>query len=520
MHSYSWETRVPSPHPPSDRNIRNILIVGGGSAGWMAAAALANQLSGTVDITLIESDEIGTVGVGEATIPPIKMFNQQLGLNERDFIVATQGSFKLGIEFVNWSRKGANYIHPFGTYGAQFDSVPLHYHWLRQRALGHDIPLEELSLGAQLARHMKFLAPSGDPRMIQSTIDYAYHFDAGLYARFLRAYAAARGVTRVEGKIVNVVQHSESGHIARVTLDDGTTLSADLFIDCSGFRGLLIGETLGSAFVDWSHWLPCDRAQAVPCDFGADGRAPFTPYTRSTAHEAGWQWRIPLQNRIGNGHVYVSNFISDDEAATTLLANIDGRPLADPRPLKFKAGHRREFWKGNCVALGLASGFLEPLESTSLHLMQSSIARLIALFPDRDFHPALAREFNRVTTEEYESTRDFIILHYKATQRNDSALWRYTAAMEVPDSLAWKMEHWQRFGRLVSKGPELFQNASWLAVYTGQDIWPDRYDPTADHRPRVDASARLEGLRRVIREVVDAAPDHKDFIANHCAAFG
>lgn len=502
----------------SNRNIRSILIVGGGSAGWMAAAALANQLSGGVSITLVESDEIGTVGVGEATIPPIKMFNQQLGINEREFVEATQGSFKLGIEFVDWSRKGASYIHPFGTYGAQFDSVPLHYHWLRQRALGNDIPIEQLSLGCQLARGNKFLPPSGDARMIQSTSDYAYHFDAGLYARFLRHYAETRGVTRVEGKIVDVTRMSESGYIASLTLDNGATLEADFFIDCSGFRALLIGQTLGSDFVDWSHWLPCDSAQAVPCDFGANHEAPFTPYTRSTARAAGWQWRIPLQHRIGNGHVYVSNFISDDEAAATLMNNLDGRPLTDPRPLRFKAGHRREFWKGNCVALGLASGFLEPLESTSLHLMQSSIARLITLFPNRDFHPAVIAEFNRVTREEYETTRDFIILHYKATTRDDSELWRYTSSMQIPDSLAWKMEHWKSFGRLASKGPELFQNASWLAVYTGQEIWPDLYDPTADYRPQVDAAARLEGIRRVIREVTEAAPTHSAFIAHHCPA--
>lgn len=500
------------------RNIRSILIVGGGSAGWMAAAALANQFGDTIKITLVESDEIGTVGVGEATIPPIKLFNQQLGINEREFIEATQGSFKLGIEFVDWSHLGASYIHPFGTYGAQFDSVPLHYHWLRQRALGNDIPIELLSLGCQLARALKFLPPSGDGRMIQSTSDYAYHFDAGLYARFLRHYAEKRGVFRMEGKIVDVTRNGESGHISAVTLENGSTLEADFFIDCSGFRALLIGETLDSDFVDWSHWLPCDRAQAVPCDFGEHGEAPFTPYTRSTARTAGWQWRIPLQHRIGNGHVYVSDFISDDEAAATLLNTLDGRALASPRPLKFKAGHRREFWKANCVALGLASGFLEPLESTSLHMMQSSIARLISLFPDRDFHPAIIAEFNRVTTEEYESTRDFLILHYKATMRDDSELWRYTSAMAVPDSLAWKMEHWKSFGRLVSKGPELFQNASWLAVYTGQEIWPDRYDPTADHRPQVDAAARLEGIRDVIREVADAAPSHADFIARHCAA--
>ncbi|OYU15964.1 MAG: tryptophan halogenase [Alphaproteobacteria bacterium PA4] len=499
--------------PAGDRAIRTIAIVGGGSAGWMAAAALSRALGAAIRIDLIESDEIGTVGVGEATIPPIKLFNQQLGIDEAEFMRATQASFKLGIEFVNWGQQGQRYFHPFGTYGAEFDTVPLHQHWLRQRALGQAPPLDDLSMAWAAARRNRFAPPARDPRLVQSTFDYAYHFDAGLYAAFLRRQSEARGVVRHEGRIASVSRHPETGHVAGVTLGDGRTLAADFWVDCSGFRGLLIAGALGTPDEDWSHWLPCDRALAVPSE-----RGDFTPYTRSTAHSAGWQWRIPLQHRTGNGYVYCSRHISDDEAAATLLANLDGRPLADPRPLRFVTGRRAQAWRGNVVAIGLAAGFMEPLESTSLHLVQSGLQRLIALFPDRDCDPLVSAEFNSLTRTEWERIRDFLILHYHLNSRTDAALWRDCAAMPIPDTLAHKIAHFGAWGRLVSDGPELFLNPSWLAVHIGQGHVPRAHAPIVDTRDGVDAARHLAGLARVMAEAAEAMPTHADFVATHCAA--
>jgi tryptophan halogenase len=497
-----------------ERNIRRVCIVGGGSAGWMAAAALSNTLRGACRVDLVESDEIGIVGVGEATIPPIRMFNQSLGLDENDFIRATQGSFKLGIEFVDWARIGHRYFHPFGPFAADFDAVPLHHYWLRARAQGDTFPLDDYSMAWAAAARGRFDRPIPDRRMIQSTYDYAYHFDAGLYGRYLRSYSEKKGVTRHEGKVVDVRLRGEDGFVERLVLDDGREIEADLFIDCSGFRGLLIGQALGIGYEDWTRWLPCDRAMAVPCAHGGG----FTPFTRSTARSAGWQWRIPLQHRIGNGYVYSSRHISDDEAAATLLANLDGEALADPRPLRFTAGRRDIFWEKNTVALGLASGFMEPLESTSLHLVQSAVTRLLALWPDRDFDPLGIAEFNRITIEEYERIRDFLILHYHLTERDDSPLWHECAAMSVPEPLQYKIDHFRRYGRLVATGPELFQNPSWLAVHIGQFNWPLRYDPLVDERSEVDAGAILAGIRRVAAEAAEAMPTHQAFIDRHCKA--
>jgi tryptophan halogenase len=496
------------------RNIGRVAIVGGGSAGWMAAAALANALRGNVAIDLVESDEIGIVGVGEATIPPIKLFNQSLGIDEADFLRATQGSFKLGIRFLDWARLGHDYFHPFGSFGAEFDSVPLHQYWLRARARGDETPLQDYSMAWAAASRGRFERPTADRRMIQSTFDYAYHFDAGLYGRYLRAYAEARGVVRHEGRVVEAVCDAETGHVARLVLADGRTIEADLFVDCSGFRGLLIEQALGTGYEDWSEWLPCDRAVALPCALGGA----FTPYTRSTARAAGWQWRIPLQHRIGNGYVYASRYLSDDEAAATLLANLDGAPLAEPRLLRFATGRRRLFWNGNVVALGLAAGFMEPLESTSLHLVQTGITRLLALWPDGDFDPLAAREYNRITAEEHERIRDFLILHYKLTTRDDSPLWRACRDMPVPEALQYKIDHFRSAGRLVSEGPELFQNPSWLAVQIGQMNWPARYDPLVDARSHVDADALLAGIRQVAARAAEAMPPHAAFVARHCRA--
>jgi tryptophan 7-halogenase len=499
--------------------IERVLVVGGGSAGWMCAAALVNALGRGCQVHLVESDEIGIVGVGEATIPPIRMFNRSLGIDENDFLRATQGSFKLGIRFVDWARQGHAYFHPFGTFGSEFDSVPLYHHWLKARANGAAGPLDDYSMAWAAAARGRFDQPQRDPRLIQSTFDYAYHFDAALYGRYLRGYAEAKGAVRHEGRIADVRLDGESGRVAAVRLADGREIAADLFIDCSGFRGLLIEGALATGYEDWSHWLPCDRAMAVPSahgDAGAGGG--FTPYTRSTARAAGWQWRIPLQHRVGNGYVYCSRFLSDDEAAATLLANLDGAPLADPRPLRFVTGRRRLFWNRNVVAIGLASGFMEPLESTSIHLVQSAITRLLALWPDRAMDPLGPAEYNRLTIEEYERIRDFLILHYKLTQRRDSPLWRACADMEVPEGLAYRIDQFRRLGRLVSPGYELFQNASWLAVHIGQFNTPVRYDPLVDARTHVDGPHYLAAIARAAAEAAEAMPDHAAYIARHCRA--
>ncbi len=498
--------------PPSERQIRRIVIVGGGSAGWMAAAALSAAIGKGCAITVVESDEIGTVGVGEATIPPIKVFNRMVGIDESEFLKRTQGSFKLGIDFVDWAKTGQRYFHPFGPHGIQFDLAPLHQHWLRQRGQPGAAPLDDYSMAWAAARLGRFDKPSRDPQSLLSSFDYAYHFDATLYARLLREVSEGRGVVRVEGKISHAALRPGDGFLTKVCLTDGREIEGDLFIDCSGFRGLLIEETLHTGYEDWSHWLPCNRAMAVPCATVAEP----TPYTRSTARAAGWQWRIPLQHRTGNGYVYSSEFISDDQAATVLLENLDGKALAEPRALRFTTGRRKRSWNRNVVALGLASGFMEPLESTSLHLVQSGISRLLALFPDRDFAPLVIEEYNRIAANECERIRDFLILHYKLTERSDAPLWRYCAAMAIPDTLQYKIDHFRRFGRLVTEGMELFGNASWLAVHIGQLNLPERHDPLLDLR--ADGAAMLAQQRQAIARAAQDMPTHAAYIRKHCAA--
>lgn len=500
--------------PDKNNNLRSIAVIGGGTAGWMSAAALANALQGDCKVTLVESEMIGTIGVGEATIPPIRLFNQRLGIDEYEFMQYTQGTYKLGIQFVDWARKGHHYFHPFGPFGADFDMVPLHDFWLQARANGDTSSLDELSMAWAAASSCKFDRPTSDPRMVQSTYDYAYQFDAGLYAGFLRNYAEKRGVVRVEGKISDVELHAESGNIEKVVLDDGRSVAADFYIDCTGFRGLLIEDALDTGYEDWTHWLPCDRAAAVQCEHGGE----LTPYTRSTAHEAGWQWRIPLQHRIGNGYVYCSQYINDDDATNKLLGNLEGVPITDPRVLRFTTGRRKKFWNRNCVAIGLSAGFMEPLESTSIHLIQTAITRFLALFPDRNLDELAIAEFNRVTQTEYETVRDFLILHYCATERDDTELWRYCASMSIPDTLRYKIDHFRAYGRLVSPGIELFQNPNWLAVLIGQFVTPERYSPLVDERSNTDGAERLASLRRVMREAAAVMPDHRDYLDKHCKA--
>jgi tryptophan halogenase len=495
--------------------IKNIVIVGGGTAGWMTATALATVLRGRYNIRLVESDEIGIVGVGEATIPMIQRFNQVAGIDEAEFMKATQGSYKLGIEFVNWGKLGERYIHGFGILGQDLWTVRFDQYWQRLNKLGKARPLDEYSITRMAARHNKFLPPRRDlPNSPLADIAYAYHFDASLYARYLRSVSEQRGVRRTEGKVMRVSQRADDGHVDAIVMENGESIEGDLFIDCSGFRGLLIEGALQTGYEDWSHWLPCDRALAVPCE----SVAPLTPYTRATAHRAGWQWRIPLQHRTGNGHVYCSAFMEDQEAQDILMANLDGKPLAEPRQVKFRTGMRKLGWNKNVVAIGLSSGFLEPLESTSIHLIQSSIARLISFFPDRGFNPLEVAEYNRQSRFEYERIRDFVILHYKVNQRDDSDFWKQCAAMPVPDSLQQKIDLFQARGRVVRFDNELFAEAGWLQVMHGQNLQAAGYDPLADLLPLEEMEKYLESIRDVIGQCVEHMPDHAAYIAQHCAA--
>lgn len=491
----------------ADRALRRIVVAGGGSAGWMAAASLANALRGGCSVELVESDEIGTVGVGEATIPPIKLFLQGLGIDEATLMRETGATAKLGIQFVDWTREGDSYFHPFGTYGIGFDPVPFHHWWLRERRRGGGGRLEAYSTAAALAERGRFAHPSADPRSVMSTFDYAYHLDAGLFARMLRTYSEARGVVRTEGRIADV-ELDAAGSVAALRLADGRRVAGDFFIDCTGFGSLLLGRALQVPFEDWSGWLPCDRAVAVGCA----PTGPRDPYTRSTAHPAGWRWRIPLQHRIGNGLVFCAEHLSEDAAHGVLLGALEGEALGEPRVLRFTTGRRRAFWRGNCLALGLAAGFMEPLESTSLHLVQTGIARFLALFPNRDPDPLAAAEYDRLTGEEYERIRDFLILHYHANQRCDGEFWRGRRDMAIPPSLAYRIDQFRAGARLVAYGSELFQNANWLSVLVGQDVPPERWAPLVDQRPHVPAAARLASLADAVAGAAGAAPPHQAWL--------
>jgi tryptophan halogenase len=498
-----------------ENRIRSIVIVGGGTAGWMTAAALGKVLGPDyADITLVESDAIGIVGVGEATIPQINTYNRMLGINEDEFVRRTQGSFKLGIEFVNWGRRGHRYFHPFGHYGINMQGLSFHAFWLRLKMLGMAPDLDDFSLNATASRRNKFMRPIDAGNSPLSEIAYAFQFDASLYSRYLRSIAEGFGVVRREGRIVNVNQRGEDGFIESVDLEDGGRIGGELFIDCSGFRGLLIEQTLEAGFVDWSHWLPCDRAMVVPCASVEE----FTPYTRSTALDAGWQWRIPLQHRIGNGYVYCSDYISDDEATAALLENLDGEPLAEPRQVRFTTGHRRRYWDKNCVAIGLSSGFMEPLESTSIWMIQTGISRLLSNFPDRNFAQVDIDRYNRILVQETEYIRDFLVLHYKATERDDKPFWDYCRNMDIPERLQEKMDVYANTGRCFREGEELFNDTSWFAVLTGQCGDPRSYDPVAEMMSVAETQDRLDQIRTTILNSADYMPGHREFIEKHCAA--
>ena len=498
-----------------NNHIRDIVIVGGGTAGWMTAAAMVRILKGDYRIRLVESDDIGIIGVGEASIPHIATFNSILRIDEDEFLRATQGTFKLGIEFVNWGGIGDRYVHGFGKLGPQLDGLPFHHFWLRQFQEGKAAPLEKYSINTAAAQQAKFMkAPTDMPGSPLSEIVPAYHFDASLYSRFLRGLAEKDGVVRTEGKVAQVIQRPEDGFIEAVVMESGEKISGDLFVDCSGLRGLLIEQTLKAGYQDWSHWMPCDRAIAVPCS----SVEPLIPMTRATAHSAGWQWRIPLQHRIGNGHVYSSRFMESDEATSILLNNLDGKQLADPRYISYVPGRRNKVWVKNCVAIGLAAGFFEPIESTNIHLIQTGILRMLTMFPRAGFDEADIAEANAQAQTEYERIRDFIILHYKATERDDSPFWNYCRTMAIPDSLQHKMDLYRSNGRLSRAELDLFGEVSWLQVMHGQRIRAKSHHPFADVRPASEVAEFLGNVETVVQKCVDFMPTHAAFIRQYCAA--
>jgi tryptophan 7-halogenase len=492
----------------SDRRIRQIAIVGGGTAGWMAAAGLSKSLDGLgIQIRLIEAPQLGSIGVGEATIPPIMDFIRQLGVAEDDLVREVKATYKLGIGYRDWTRPGHFYFHPFGPTGPGIGSIPFQAYWLKMFLAGGAAPLEDYSIQAVAAAEGRFTRPVHAPNTPLNKITYALHFDASSFARYLRRFAEARGVQRTEGEVRRVSIHSGTGFIESITLDSGESIAADLFLDCSGFRGLLIQEALECGYEDWSHWLPCDRALVIHTEPAA---AP-PPYTLVTARDAGWQWRIPLQHRNGNGYVYSSAFSNSDSAETTLLSNLDGRTIGTPTSLRFTPGRRRKTWSGNVVALGLAAGFLEPLEATSIYLIQRGIAMLLRFFPDRDFAAADIDRYNRVLELEFSRVRDFLLMHYTQTERT-GAFWDHCRSIPLTDTLLEKIELFRSHGRILREDAELFPVMSWLSVMVGQNIIPQRYDPLVDSLEPHKIHSRLEELRTAIRRCVDSMPAHWDFI--------
>ncbi|GGY73539.1 tryptophan halogenase [Cellvibrio zantedeschiae] len=489
--------------------IEKIVIVGGGTAGWMAASALSQYLKDKpVSVQLVESDVIGTVGVGEATVPGIKYFNRQLGIGERDFINATQATFKLGIEFKDWYTKGSSFFHPFADYGMPINGQSFYQHWLQLHKNGYEGALESFCLSTQMALENRFSLPDAEPASPLTRYNYAYHFDAFLYAKFLREYAEARGVQRIEGMISSVTLDEHSGFVKDVVLASGQVVAGELFIDCSGFKALLIEGALRTGYEDWSHWLPCNSAVAMQTE---NAEAPV-PYTCSTAREAGWQWKIPLQHRAGNGYVYCDKYISDQEAIDTLRKHASGRALTEPRVIKFTTGVRKQFWNKNCVALGLASGFLEPLESTSISLIQTGIDKLLNHFPDADFSPELRDEANRLNLLEYARLRDFLILHYKANKRGDTQFWLDVQSMDIPEMLAEKIKRFRADGTLITYDQETFQDASWLSMYNGFKIIPNQTSISLSGTERDSLARMLEKMKSAIAGGVGYAPLHHEFL--------
>jgi tryptophan halogenase len=486
--------------------IQKVVIAGGGTAGWMAAASLGKLIGKTLDITLVESDEIGTVGVGEATIPTLLTLHELLKIKEQDFVTAIQGTFKLGISFEGWRDVGEDYIHSFGWTGKDSWAAGFQHFWLKGKKMG---------ISEEFGKYCKEWAAAKRNRFAvlpNQGLNYAYHFDASLYAKFLRGIAEEHGVVRQEGKIQEVIQDSESGFIEAIKLESGQRIEGDLFLDCTGFRALLIEQTLKAGFDDWTHWLPCDGAVAVQ----TESIGPPIPYTRSIAREAGWQWKIPLQHRVGNGVVFSSEHWSDDEAVNKLLSNVEGKLLTDPRVIKFKTGQRMKHWHKNCVAVGLSCGFIEPLESTSIHLIQRSVIRLLQMFPYDGIREPDIEEYNQQMKFEIDNIRDFIILHYHVTNRTDTAFWRQCRDMEIPDSLQHRIELFRQSGRVFKLPTELFGENSWIQVMLGQGIEPEQYHPIVNMMSDEELERFLTGIHGSVDKLVDQLPEHQRFIDHYC----
>ena len=499
----------------SELKVQRVVVAGGGTAGWMAAAAFCKVFKKeNVEVVLIESESIPPVGVGEATIPLLQTFHHMLEIDDNDFVKKTQGTFKLGIEFNDWGHIGESYIHAFGPVGHDFDSIPFYHLWWKAYSEGYAKDIDEYTINCKAAYNKKFMRSdqsAGDSPL--SNISYAYHFDAALYAKYLRNYAEARGLQRIEGKIKDVTQ-ADNGNIASLLLESGQRVDGDFFIDCTGFKALLIGKTLGVPYFDWSDMLPCDSAWAVPCEKIEEP----IPYTRATARDAGWQWRIPLQHRTGNGHVYSSQYTSHEDALDLLLENLDGKPLAEPKPIRFTTGKRKEMWAKNCLSLGLASGFMEPLESTSIHLIQSSIIRILNFWPDKQFDQATIDEFNQQADFEFEKIRDFLVLHYHATRRDDTDFWNYVRTMKIPDSLQRKIDIFKANGRIYRDSSEMFNDLSWMEVFYGQGIRPTGVHPLVSHLDDAVLKKRIQHIDQVIASSVNVMPTHQSFIERHCKA--
>jgi len=493
-------------------SLENLIIVGGGTAGWMTAAMLAKQTHGKLNITLIESEQIGTIGVGEATIPPIRRFNKMLGIDENEFLAKSNGSIKLGIQFENWLRPGHSYFHQFGRFAIDFDYIPFPYFWMQEASKSKDFELQKYSPAWQMAEENKYYPPPSEPRSLFNGFDYAYHFDAGLYAKYLREFAVNLGVNRIEGKIEQANLNKSSGFVESVILQDSQVYQADFFVDCSGMRALLLGQTLEVGFEDWSNYLLNDRAIAVQ----TSKSEPLRPYTRSIAHHAGWRWQIPLQTRTGNGNVHSSQFMQEQEAIDLLVNDVEGELKTDPIVVRYKTGRREKFWFKNCVAIGLSAGFLEPLESTSIHLIESAIMRLVNFFPNKTCHEVNAKEFNRLTTNEYNHIRDFIVLHYKATEREDSEYWRYCKYMEVPETLQEQIELFKTHGHLRVDDKELFKHDSWLAVLIGQGVWPKENSPILTFKNQFDLDRSFKSMLDNMKQTVEKMPTHEQFLMKNC----
>lgn len=490
--------------------VRKVVITGGGTAGWVAATALARQFGDLLDLTLIESDEIGTIGVGESTVPPMRVFHKLLGIDEQEFMRAVAATFKLGIWFENWGKLGDRYIHPFGRNGQPTWLAEIHHYWLRSRERGFEAEFGEYCLEWVAAKAGRFATSP------QSDINFAYHIDAALYARYLRRLAEAGGVKRVEGRVKTVQQNAESGFIESLTLHSGQTIPGDLLVDCTGFRGLLIEQTLHTGFEDWSHWLPCDSAVA----FQSESTGPPKPYTSAIAHEAGWRWSIPLQHRVGNGFVYCSRYMSDEEARNKLLQAVDGKVVKQPWQIRIRTGRRQRAWNKNCVALSLASGFVEPLESTSIHMIMTGVTRLMQLFPFNGTQPSLVDQFNDEARAEIEKIRDSIVLHYNTTERDDTAFWRYCRNMEIPDSLRRRIRLFREAAHAFQADGELFRVDSWVHVMLGQGIVPEFYHHVSRRLNDQELARIVNGLRTSIGHAVAKLPTQQDFIDQYCKASG